>query len=120
MSDTETQFEDVTFTSEELLEFTPINRVAVDYLMVHQDGSPVWLCMSDEAKKQAIEDLATHMTQQMGLIVPLSIKRLTNVCETLPNIQHSIAQWRDAELEMKRKRIGVNGELPNPRAFFMK
>jgi len=108
----------VELTQEEQSEFTPINRAALDLLLQKQreGGSinPCWLCMSEDARQKAREDLISYLNEQKRPIVPMTIETATKAIERLPNMQEAIDGWKRAELSLKKER-----EAGNPRAYFM-
>jgi hypothetical protein len=104
------------FTKEEELQFTAANAIAYDLLRSKRSHLvPCWLCMSDEAKKEA--RIATvDWLKIANPLIPVNIYTLDVFCEEnlLQLIAGVIEKWKIAELERKKERA-----LNNPLAFFM-
>ena len=110
----------VELTPEEVEEFTPINRAAIDWLLKRRQDEPdspippCWLCMSPEARQEVQKDLLSYLNEQIRPIVPLTEETAGSVVDHLPDIQHQIDLWKQAELSLKKQR-----QEGNPRAYFM-
>ena len=105
----------VTLTSEELAEFTPLNQAAMA-LFMQKSGSfppPCWLCMSENARSEIRKALIAHLNEQMELSTPLTVETATTVVEATANIPEGVSKWKNAELALKRER-----ENGNPNAYF--
>lgn len=86
-------------------------------LKSQQDGTtpPCWLCMSEEAKQQAREDLVVYFNEKTRPLTPFTEDLLRTYCGRLQGVAASLQSWQDAELHYKTLR-----EAGNPAAFFAK
>lgn len=113
---------EVSFTDEELAEFTPLNRAAVDLILLNLEKEddpsipPCWLCMNENGRSRARKNLISLLNEQMQYDIPLTEETAADLIGKLPNIEQSILAWKRAELELKKQRVVNN----NPRAYFIK
>ncbi len=112
--------ENVAFTIEEEAEFTAINCAAFDLHVKNSHAkkeiSPCWLCMSNEVKKEAVDELITELRFSVGGMLTADkdyiIKNIFNN-SMVNSLAHHVKKWRDCELTAKQLRAEHN-----PRAFF--
>jgi len=103
------------FTKEEELQFTAANAIAYDLLRSKCNHDiPCWLCMSDEAKKEARIATVDWLNANANPLIPVNIYTLDVFCEEnfLQLMAGLIEKWKIAELERKKEKA-----LNNPLAF---
>lgn len=100
-------------TSEETADLNKLHCAAFD--LVRQENRkaetipPMWLCMSAEAKQEAVENLFKYLSKQTGRKIDLLAAHL--MCGALPD--DVLDGWQEAEAIAKKAR--TNG---NPRGYF--
>lgn len=102
-------------TTEELAEFTPLNAAAFDLIRTRAQEKnivpPCWLCMSDEAKDQARQDLVDYFNTNGHSCTLGNLTQTIN--HTANSVSPMIESWKQAELSYKAHR-----ESGNPQAYF--
>lgn len=103
------------FTPEEEKEFTLCNAAAFDLIMLKARRTksipPCWLCMSEDAKEKARQDLY-KMLEGNGVKVA-SVKEFDERFGSIPQGLEAMGRWKRVELQMKNLRT-----QGNPRAYF--
>lgn len=110
----------IPLTPEQEAEFTIFNCAVYDLhrteCQQRESIPPCWLCMSDNAKKEAKEKFASWLSGAMQVLVPFTVERAEkHVAEQFgTKLADKVRLWKEAELEYKR----IREDEHNPRAFF--
>lgn len=109
--------DETTLTAKEEAEFTAFNAAAYDLVRMnaHHAGTipPMWLCMSEEAKAEARRSFSRFLWEKSNIVVNNDDELRRAVPGLSESLNRGVAQWKAAELEMKKERAAGN-----PRAFF--
>lgn len=100
-------------TPEEIADLNTLHGAAFDLLRQKCRETdtipPMWLCMSPEAKQEAVSALLDHLSEQLGHKIDLLAAQM--LCGSVP--ASTLTPWRMAEAEAKQARADGN-----PRAYF--